>query len=125
MTDVPEPPVPRGTPPPPYPPPPPPVYVQAPAYVPPPTSGQATAAMALGISGLASLTVCWILSAVPSLVLGILAIVYGQLARSEIRENPALRGSSQAIAGFVMGIVTTALAGLTAVFLCFALLTGA
>jgi len=81
--------------------------------------------MVLGISGLVSLTVCWILFGVPSLVLGILAIVYGQLARREIRENPNLHGSGQATAGFVMGIITTALASLTLIFLSAAVLTGA
>jgi hypothetical protein len=108
-------------PPPPVQPPPPPVQqpvgaapqtvvVQA-----PPKSGKATAAMVLGICSLATLVFCaWLITGFPSLVLGILAIVFGHQAKGEIEKNPGLAGRGQAQAGFVMGLITV---GLSVLFL--------
>lgn len=77
-----------------------------------PKSGKAIASMVLGIVALVSLFCAWLLFQVPALILGILAIVFGHLAKQEIAENPELEGEGQAKAGFVMGIVATALAGI-------------
>ena len=104
--------------PPPVPPPVPPTATAPAAGSPPgvlaaptPKSGKATAAMVLGICGLVSLFCAWIFIQVPALVLGILAIVFGHLGKQEVRENPGMEGEGQAQAGFIMGIITTALAG--------------
>ncbi|MBK8294159.1 MAG: DUF4190 domain-containing protein [Solirubrobacterales bacterium] len=48
----------------------------------------------------------------PALVLGILAIVFGHLSKQEIAANPGMEGEGQAKAGFIMGIICTALAGI-------------
>jgi hypothetical protein len=79
--------------------------------VPPPAnkSGKATASMVLGIVGLVSLLCAWIFFQVPALVLGILAIVFGHQAKGEIAASPGMEGEGQAKAGFIMGIITTAL----------------
>lgn len=81
---------------------------QAPAYAPaPPALGSATLAMVLGIL---SLVLC-------GLVTGIPAIIIGRNAVKEIdASNGQLGGRSQAQAGFIMGIVGTAVSGLAIVF---------
>ncbi len=63
------------------------------------TSGTAIAALVLGICGL---VLC------PP-VLSIPAIVFGALAMRDTGRDPALEGRGMAIAGFVTGIVGTAL----------------
>lgn len=79
----------------------------------PPSSGKATASMVLGICGLVSVFLCsWFTLGLISLVLGILAIVFGVIAKNEIRDKPELEGSGQAQAGFVTGIIATALSAL-------------
>lgn len=118
MNDVPDPPEPAPDPPaqsqPPVPPPPaqqPPAAVAPQAVVArPPKSGKATAAMVLGICSLATLVFCaWIITGFPSLILGILAIVFGVQGKNEIDANPGLEGRGQAQAGFVMGLITVGL----------------
>jgi len=128
MNDVPAPPPEPSNDPPPTPPPvqpqgaPPPVPPSAtappagatPGQVAPPEnkSGKAVASMVLGIVGLVSLFCAWILFQVPALVLGVLAIVFGRLAKQEIAANPGMEGEGQAKAGFIMGIICTTLAGI-------------
>jgi len=90
-------------PPPPPPPPGPPTHVQ-PAQSPYPpvtqgTSGKATASMVLGIC---SIAVCPIIP-------GVLAIIFGIMAKREIDENPGMEGRGQAQAGVILGIVGLAL----------------
>jgi hypothetical protein len=102
-----QPPEPNG--PPPWQPPPP--YGQQPQGYPVPvapgTSGKATAALILGIFGVA---VC-------PLVLSVPAIIVGQSAKKEIDASQGrLGGRGQAQAGFILGIVGTVLAGLAALF---------
>jgi hypothetical protein len=76
----------------------------------PPSSGKATASMVLGICGAVSVVLCsWITFGLISLVMGILAIVFGVIGKNEIRDNPELGGRGQAQAGFVLGIITTVL----------------
>lgn len=75
-------------------------------------SDKAVAAMVLGILGLVSLLCSWLILALPSLILGILAIVFGQIARNEIKANPGMEGDGQATAGFVTGIVATSISTL-------------
>lgn len=77
----------------------------------PPKSGKATAAMVLGICALASITLacCFSLLLTITFVLGILAIIFGILAKNEIRDTPGLAGYGQAQAGLIMGIVGLAL----------------
>lgn len=82
-----------------------------------PYSGMATASMVLGIVGLVSLACAWLVFGVPALILGILAIVFGSQAKKEIAAQPGLEGEGQAKAGFIMGIITTSLAGITLVIL--------
>ncbi|MBK5233956.1 MAG: DUF4190 domain-containing protein [Thermoleophilia bacterium] len=75
-----------------------------------PKSGKATAAMVLGICGCATLVFCsWLITGFPSLVLGILAIIFGVQAKKEIDATPGLEGRGQAQAGFIMGLVTVGL----------------
>lgn len=72
------------------------------------------ASFVLGIVGLALLLCGWVIAQAPSLILGILAIIFGQMAKGEIAANPELQGEGKAKAGFIMGIIATAIA---AVFL--------
>ncbi len=74
-----------------------------------PKSGKATASMVLGIVGLSLLGCGWIILQIPSIVLGVLAIIFGKMAKDEIATNPELEGDSKAKAGFIMGIVSTAI----------------
>lgn len=92
----------------------PPVGSTPPGQVAPPApkSGKAVASMVLGIVGLVFLFCGWLFLELPSLIMGILAIVLGHLAKQEIAENPGMEGEGQAKAGFIMGIVGTVLAGL-------------
>jgi hypothetical protein len=81
-----------------------------PAAPKPPGSSKALASMVLGICGAVSVFLCsWITFGLISLVLGILAIVFGVVGKNEIRDHPELGGSGQAQAGFVLGIITTVL----------------
>lgn len=50
-----------------------------------------------------------VLSLVLGLISGAAAIVCGHIARSQIKSNPSLRGSRMALAGLVLGYLTTAL----------------
>lgn len=63
------------------------------------TSGKATASLVLGILALL-LFVVW-----GALVFGPLAIVFGVMARNEIKANPAKGGYGMATAGMTLGIV--------------------
>jgi len=78
----------------------------------PAKSDKAVASMVMGIVALVSLLCSWLILALPSLALGILAIVFGQMARNEIKANPGMDGDSQATAGFVTGIVATSISAL-------------
>jgi len=71
------------------------------------TSGKATASLVLGILAVL-LFVVW-----ASFVFGPLAIVFGVMARNEIKANPMKGGYGMATAGLALGIVGMAL---TAVF---------
>src|SRR5215217_3504951 len=71
------------------------------------TSGKATASLVLGILAVL-LFVVW-----ASFVFGPLAIVFGAMARNEIKANPMKGGYGMATAGLALGIVGMAL---TAVF---------
>ena len=65
-----------------------------------------------------SLLFCgWIFLELPSLILGILAIVFGHIAKGEIAAAPGMEGEGQAKAGFIMGIIATALSALWFVFI--------
>jgi Domain of unknown function (DUF4190) len=68
----------------------------------PPTSSKATPALVLGI---VSLLCC-------PVICSILAIVFGKQAKDEIAANPGMQGQGQAQAGFILGIISLALAGL-------------
>jgi uncharacterized protein DUF4190 len=70
-------------------------------------SGYAIASLACGIAGFVVFPVA------PS----ILAIIFGQKARREIREDPALTGDTLAFAGLVLGWVELALVLLVVMFL--------
>lgn len=111
-------------------PPPPPAAPQPPTATAPPVgvtpgqvapapdkSGKAVASMVLGIVALVCLFCFWFILEIPSLVLGILAIVFGHLAKQEIAERPGLEGEDQAKAGFIMGIVATALSVVFAIII--------
>lgn len=63
------------------------------------TSGMAIAALVLGICGI---VLCPVVLSVP-------AIVFGAIAMRDINRDPGLDGKGMAIAGFVTGIVGTAL----------------
>ncbi len=90
----------------------------------PDKSGKAVASMVLGIVGLVLLFCGWIFLEIPSLILGILAIIFGHLGKQEIAERPGLGGESEAKAGFIMGIICTVLAGLWFVFIVVAAAVG-
>jgi hypothetical protein len=133
MNDVPTPPEPPQQPestPPPQPPPLPPQPptasappVGAPGQVArqPDKSGKAVASMVLGIVALVSLFCAWLVLALPSLIMGIIAIVLAQMAKKEIAERPGLEGEGQAKAGFIMGIIATAISAITFLILVIAL----
>jgi hypothetical protein len=76
------------------------------------TSGYAIASLILGIAGF------FVFPVVPS----ILAVVFGQKARDELRRNPSLGGEGLATAGIVLGWVGIALVGIGLVFLLLLLL---
>jgi hypothetical protein len=77
----------------------------------PPTSGLAIAALIVGIVSIIGVC-CY---AVPGLVLGIVAIVLGQKAKSDIRASQGRQaGEGMAKAGFIMGIVSVVLSLLAA-----------
>ena len=59
------------------------------------TSGKAIASLVLGIIGLFLFGV----------IAGVLAIVFGALARKEIDRDPTLGGHGMATAGLVLGII--------------------
>ena len=65
------------------------------------TEGLAVASLVLGIVGLP--IIC------PFLIPSVLAIIFGLQARTKIRQDPSLQGEGMAQAGFIMGIVGTAL----------------
>jgi hypothetical protein len=85
-------------------PPPPPQYgapVPQPGGMPPKTSGMAIASLVLGIIGLI---------ACGCLVLSILAIIFGQLGKKDIRESGGAKtGGGLAQWGFILGIIGVAL----------------
>jgi hypothetical protein len=67
-------------------------------------NGMGTAAMVLGIIGLVlSFTVLF------GFVLGVLAIIFGQIGRGRSRRGEASNGG-QATAGFVLGIISVVIA---------------
>ncbi|MFI9625781.1 DUF4190 domain-containing protein [Streptomyces sp. NPDC052042] len=79
-------------------------YPQAPWGGPPPVNGMGTAAMVLGI-----LSLClFCLYGVPSIVLGVLALIFGILGRKRARRGEADNGG-QALAGIITGSVGIAL----------------
>jgi Domain of unknown function (DUF4190) len=66
------------------------------------TSGYAIASLVLGIAGF------FVIPLIPS----ILAIIFGQKAKDEIRTNPAIAGDGLATAGVVLGWIGVALVAL-------------
>ena len=76
------------------------------------TNGYAIASLILGIAGF------FVFPIVPS----ILAVVFGQKAREELRRDPAVGGEGLATAGIVLGWVGIALVGIGLVFLLLLLL---
>lgn len=76
------------------------------------TSGYAIASLILGIAGF------FVFPIVPS----ILAIVFGQKARDELRRDPTIGGEGLATAGIVLGWVGIALLGIGLFFLLLLLL---
>jgi Domain of unknown function (DUF4190) len=66
------------------------------------TSGFAIASLVLGIAGFFVLP----------LILSILAVVFGNKAREEIRANPGVGGDGLATAGLVLGWIGIAMAAL-------------
>ena len=70
------------------------------------TSGYAIASLILGIAGF------FVVPIVPS----ILAVVFGQKARDELRRDPALGGEGLATAGIVLGWVGIVLIAIVLVF---------
>jgi hypothetical protein len=70
------------------------------------TSGYAIASLILGIAGF------FVVPIVPS----ILAIVFGQKAREDLRRDPTLGGEGLATAGIVLGWVGIALIGIVLLF---------
>ncbi|MFF9570900.1 DUF4190 domain-containing protein [Streptomyces sp. NPDC014685] len=74
-------------------------YPQAP-WGPPPANGMGTAAMVLGI-----LAVCmFCIYGIPSLILGVLALIFGILGRKRVQRGEATN-SGQALAGIIMGSI--------------------
>jgi hypothetical protein len=70
------------------------------------TSGYAIASLILGIAGF------FVFPIVPS----ILAVVFGQKAREELRREPTLGGEGLATAGIVLGWVGIALVAIVLLF---------
>jgi mannose/fructose/N-acetylgalactosamine-specific phosphotransferase system component IIC len=70
------------------------------------TSGYAIASLILGIAGF------FVFPIVPS----ILAVVFGQKAREELRREPTLGGDGLATAGIVLGWVGIALVAIVLLF---------
>jgi hypothetical protein len=70
------------------------------------TSGYAIASIILGIAGF------FVFPIVPS----ILAVVFGQKAREELRQEPTLAGDGLATAGIVLGWVGIALVAIVLLF---------
>ncbi|MEV6164400.1 DUF4190 domain-containing protein [Streptomyces sp. NPDC052052] len=75
-------------------------YGQAPWGGPAPSNGMGTAAMVLGILALCMFCVYGI----PSLILGILALIFGILGRGRVKRGEATN-SGQALAGIIMGSI--------------------
>jgi hypothetical protein len=76
------------------------------------TSGYAIAALVLGIAGF------FVFPVIPS----ILAVVFGNKAKDEIRANPSIGGDGLATAGLVLGWIGVALAVLGLLVLALVLL---
>ncbi|MFG2218257.1 MULTISPECIES: DUF4190 domain-containing protein [unclassified Streptomyces] len=75
-------------------------YNQAPWGGPPPSNGMGTAAMVLGI-----LAIClFCVYGIPSLVLGVLALIFGILGRKRVQRGEATNGG-QALAGIITGSI--------------------
>ncbi|MFK7783658.1 MAG: DUF4190 domain-containing protein [Crocinitomicaceae bacterium] len=69
-------------------------------------NGMATAAMVLGIISLALFWTGWL-----GLIVGVVAIILGVVAKNQIKADPSMAGSAgQAKAGLIMGIIGTVLA---------------
>lgn len=79
-----------------------------------PKAENATLALVLGIVAVAGGSLCCLAFAV-----GPFAWVLGQRAVAETRRNPQLAGSSEAMAGMVMGIIATGLLAITALAMIF------
>jgi hypothetical protein len=69
------------------------------------TSGNAIAALVLGICGLVVFP-----------LIGVLAIVFGYRARDEIRRDPTVGGDGLATAGIILGWIATVLVALGLLF---------
>jgi uncharacterized membrane protein len=67
-------------------------------------NGMATASLVLGIC---SIVLCWLWFI--AIIAGILAIIFGIVAKNKIKENPALTGEGAAKAGIITGIIGVAL----------------
>jgi Domain of unknown function (DUF4190) len=78
-------------------------YAQQPVQAQAQTSGKATASLVLGILAVV-LFIVW-----GSLIFGPLAIIFGVMARNEIKRNPAKGGYGSATAGMILGIAGLAL----------------
>ncbi|MFJ7200128.1 MULTISPECIES: DUF4190 domain-containing protein [unclassified Streptomyces] len=75
-------------------------YNQAPWGGPPPANGMGTAAMVLGI-----LAVCmFCVYGIPSLILGVLALIFGILGRKRVQRGEA-NNNGQALAGIITGSI--------------------
>ncbi|MEU9623809.1 MULTISPECIES: DUF4190 domain-containing protein [unclassified Streptomyces] len=75
-------------------------YGQAPWGSPAPSNGMGTAAMVLGI-----LAVClFCVYGIPSLILGVLALIFGILGRKRVQRGEATN-NGQALAGIIMGSI--------------------
>ncbi|MFB7917836.1 DUF4190 domain-containing protein [Streptomyces sp. NPDC056061] len=79
-------------------------YPQAPWGGPQPANGMGTAAMVLGI--LALCTFC--MYGIPSIVLGVLALIFGILGRKRVQRGEA-NNSGQALSGVIMGSIGIAI----------------
>ena len=77
------------------------------------TNGYAIASLVLGIAGL------FVIPLIPA----ILAVVFGQKAKHEIRSDPSLGGDGLATAGVVLGWIGIALVVLAIVILALVVLT--
>lgn len=68
------------------------------------TSGLAIASLVCGILSLVLFWIPWL-----GFLLGIVAIIFGGVATSQIRRDPDLGGRGMAIAGLVCGIIGVAI----------------